>query len=183
MLVRGSLPPLEPTLDLSSPPSPPLADAGAPSQRAVGFVDSAGQPVEGVSVLARPGLLTLSSATGNAASIGELGVLPGVRCRFPDDVIAGQNVAAGRIERATASSSSVLGGAVIAGVMLTFRRCQAWASARVWPTFSGRAHQQRSKFRCDAHFPTATALRVVLRLASPVECAESLSADASESLL
>ncbi|HMY59459.1 MAG TPA: hypothetical protein PK472_14445, partial [Pseudomonadota bacterium] len=74
----GSLPPLEPTLDLSSPPSPPLADAGAPSQRELWalVVDSAGQPVEGVSVLARPGLLTLSSATGNAASIGELGVLP-----------------------------------------------------------------------------------------------------------
>ena len=99
----GSLPPLEPTLDLSSPP---IADAGAPSQRELWalVVDSAGQPVEGVSVLARPGLLTLSSATGNAASIGELGVLPG-SLPFPDDVIAGQNVAAGRIERATASSS------------------------------------------------------------------------------
>lgn len=180
----GSLPPLEPTLDLSSPPSPPLADAGAPSQRELWalVVDSAGQPVEGVSVLARPGLLTLSSATGNAASIGELGVLPG-SLPFPDDVIAGQNVAAGRIERATASSSSVW---VVRSDRQGHAHFPSLPSGRLLllANFSGKSAS--AEVEIPIVTPTsqaATALRVVLRLASPVECAESLSADASESLL
>ncbi len=173
-----------PVTPIAMPPdlALPLPDAGAYASRElwVLVVDSAGQPVEGVSVLARPGMLTVHSATGNGSSIGELGVLPGA-LPFPDEVIAGQSALAGRIERSATSSPSVW-------VMRSDRS----GHARFSSLPSGRllllANYQGKSASAEVELPQQAAaaraessLRVVLRLASPVECADPLLADSSES--
>lgn len=156
----------------------PTRDAGTKTARELWalVVDAAGQPVEGVSVLARPGMLTVSSATGTGAPIGELGVLPG-SLPFPDDVISGQTAAAGRLERAATSSSSVW---VVRSDRVGHAHFPSLPSGRLLllANFQGKTASAEVELPKETQPSIAeSALRVVLRLASPVECAETLSAD------
>jgi hypothetical protein len=163
-------------------PAIPMPDGGPRQGRElwVLVVDPAGQPVEGVSVLARPGLLTASSPTG-AASMGELGVLPGA-LPFPEDVIAGQTAAAGRLMRGGSTTSSWVATSDAKGVV----HFGAVASGRLLLL----ANYQGKSASGEVEVPGATAatsaeaaVRVVLRLASPVECIESVVGEPGDPLL
>ncbi len=164
-------------VDLAAPPT----DAGAFASRElwVLVVDPAGQPVEGVSVLARPGMLTVTSATGRGAAIGELGVLPGA-LPFPDDVISGQTALAGRVERSAAANQSAW---VIRSDRSGHARFSSLPSGRLLllANFQGKSASAEVEMPAQAVIAQAeSSLRVVLRLATPVECADPLLGDPND---
>lgn len=177
--VPQTVPQTVPTVlpDLAVPPVSAAPDAGAakPRELWVLVVDPSGQPVDGVSVLARPGLLT---ASGTATQrMGELGVLPGP-LPFPDDVIAGQAAVTGSLQRGAAGSSSWVarsdGKGLVHFVGVTSGRLLLLAN-----------HQGKSasgEVEVLAEPASESAARIVLRLASPVECAEPSAQESTDPL-
>jgi len=163
-------------------PALAVPDGGQPLRRElwVLVVDQSGQPASGVSVLARPGLLTASSATG-ATALGELGVLPGT-LPFPEDVIAGQTAAEGRLLRGGSTTSSWVATSDAKGVV----HFGAVASGRLLllANYQGKSASGEVEVPASTTAPSAeAAVRVVLRLASPVECIESVLGEPGDPLL
>lgn len=153
----------------------PDAGASQPRELWVLVVDQSGQPVEGVSVLARPGLLTASGA--GTQRLGELGVLPGP-LPFPDEVMAGQSAVAGSLQRGSVSASSWVARSDAKGLV----HFVGIASGRLLLLANHQGKSASGEVEVLAEPSSVGAARMVLRLASPVECAESLSPDSSDPL-
>ncbi len=162
--------------DLAMPPSVPDAGTRPVRELWVMVVDQSGQPVEGVSVLARPGLLTATTTT--ATVVGELGVLPGP-LPFPEEVMAGQTAASGKLDRAGVSTGSWVAKSDVKGLV----HFASVGSGRLLllANFQGKSASGEVEVPVATDVsPAESVVRVVLRLASPVECAESLALDGSD---
>ena len=167
-----------PPPDLAAPAPP----AGVQPSRElwVLVVDQSGQPIEGVSVLARPGLMTSSAPVGSAPSLGELGVLPGP-LPFPEEIIAGQTASSGSLQRGATTMTSWVAKSDAKGLV----HFVGVASGRLLllANYLGKSASNEVEVpSVVAPAVAEAAMRVVLRLASPVECAEPLSADSMDPL-
>ncbi|MFO0623530.1 MAG: carboxypeptidase-like regulatory domain-containing protein [Polyangia bacterium] len=162
--------------DLAVLPVIALPDAGTskPRELWVLLVDQSGLPVEGVSVLARPGMLTASATT---QGLGELGVLPGP-LPFPEDVIAGQSALAGSLQRGSAGASSWLARSDASGLV----HFVGVASGRLLLLANHQGKSASGEVEVPVEASSSSSARMVMRLASPVECAEPSASESSDPL-